>query len=347
MGGDGGCHPNGRQFMQGTMTKSKEEKEAQANALTAREQILIRTRTCALTNVALDVGVPVVADEIGHLFSKEALLAVLVEKTVPPEFSHIRGLRDVVECRFFPNPIPAPVGNDIDWSQDTWSPYSCPIANVEMNGRYPFVVLRAARGVAGGGPDERVNVISEKAVKEVGLDALQAEYGPFAAEDMVRLVPGEAEREVAIGAMAARRKAERQAKELAKASRKAEKKGSKRGTEVGGGGGGAGKGSGPAGSEADENGDGDGREWEKPKKAKSTGPAAGAASSGSAKGGSVGDAAVGRAVGQVQDEVRKQQKSLASAQPLYAAMFHGAGSQKPGTAQEQFIIHAGKRGLLN
>lgn len=77
MGGDGGCHPNGRQFMQGTMECSKYEKEQRAGP-DKREQALIRTRTCCLTNAPLEAGTLVVADELGSLFAKEGLLKVCI-----------------------------------------------------------------------------------------------------------------------------------------------------------------------------------------------------------------------------------------------------------------------------
>jgi hypothetical protein len=53
--------------------------------------------------------------------------------------------------------------------------YCCPITRVEMNGIHPFVVVWPTG-----------HVLSEKALKEVGVPALQDEYGPFAEEDIIR-----------------------------------------------------------------------------------------------------------------------------------------------------------------
>eukprot|EP00614_Pseudopedinella_elastica_P036569 CAMPEP_0181268914 /NCGR_PEP_ID=MMETSP1097-20121128/5827_1 /TAXON_ID=35684 /ORGANISM="Pseudopedinella elastica, Strain CCMP716" /LENGTH=194 /DNA_ID=CAMNT_0023368719 /DNA_START=75 /DNA_END=657 /DNA_ORIENTATION=+ len=168
MGGDGGCHPNGRKFMRGTMEKTRDEfgYKGSLAATNSREQLVIRTRTCALTHQTLDAGTPVVCDDLG--VRKEGIFIALVEKTVPPEFEHIRGPRDLLDLVFCPNPSKPTAGNDVDWSTDTWAPYTCPVANVEMNGRFPFVAIRREKG-AGGGGGGLVNVISDKALKEVGI----------------------------------------------------------------------------------------------------------------------------------------------------------------------------------
>ena len=73
-------------------------------------------------------------------------------------------MRDVFDCVFFRN-AKAPLRDD---GCADWSPFACPIASVEMNGRFPFVLLRGKAGESG-----RVNVISEKALKELGVAALQ------------------------------------------------------------------------------------------------------------------------------------------------------------------------------
>jgi len=62
--------------MQGTMECSKYEKEQRAEP-DKREQALIRTRTCCLTNTPLESDTLVVADELGSLFAKEGLLKVI------------------------------------------------------------------------------------------------------------------------------------------------------------------------------------------------------------------------------------------------------------------------------
>ena len=46
MGGDGGCHPNGRKFMQGTMATEESREKSKALEALRDEQRIIRTRTC-------------------------------------------------------------------------------------------------------------------------------------------------------------------------------------------------------------------------------------------------------------------------------------------------------------
>ena len=56
------------------------------------------------------------------------------------------------------------------------SPYACPVSQVEMNGKNPFVVVRTTGWV-----------LSERALKQVGLANLQGEYGPFVEDDCIKV----------------------------------------------------------------------------------------------------------------------------------------------------------------
>jgi hypothetical protein len=305
MGGDGGCHPNGRQFMQGTITKTKEERELETPTA-IRELNFIRTRTCSLTNVSLDLGVPVVADELGNLFTKEAMLTALIEKKIPAEFEHVRGMKDVAECVFSPNPD----GCAAELTDDAWSPYSCPIANVEMNGRLPFVLLR-------GSPAGRVNVISGKAYKEIGHAALQDEYGPFLPANVIKLVPNDEDRAAMIKVLSTRREDERRAK----ADKKADKK---RKT-------------------ADDGGAVTEEAGEVALMRKSKTPAAASEATNKAQKSATCDSRQSKVfVGEAAKSLATQMKS----DPLYKGLFHGAGSQKPKSATHQFIVEGGRRGLV-
>ena len=40
------------------------------------------------------------SDELGYLFNKDAVIQAIIDKSLPPEFSHIRKLRDVVDLKF-------------------------------------------------------------------------------------------------------------------------------------------------------------------------------------------------------------------------------------------------------
>jgi hypothetical protein len=276
-------------------------------------------------------------------------MQALVDKALPPEFSHIRGLRDVVECRFFANPAPRP-GRDDLIGLETWAPFSCPVAGVEMNGRYPFVVLRRRAAAAGSGGaeaearDDRVTVLSEKALKEVGLAALQAEFGPVREADVIKLVPSDAERASMVAALDARRATERAAKaeaKLAKTSAKAEAKKDKgkRKAEVGDDQGGS------ADVSADEAQDKDKDERRAAKRAAKLSKEQASRSAGVAQnhGASVGEARAAALTGAVKHEAAAALKAAQALNPSLKALFHGAGSQKPESAQFQFICQAGKK----
>ncbi len=77
-----------------------------------------------------------------------------------------------------------------------------------MNGLIPFVVIWSTGFV-----------LSEKAVKEVGINDLQDEYGPFNEKDIVKLLPLEAEQDDCRAAMFHRRAAQ-DAKKAAKQAKK-------------------------------------------------------------------------------------------------------------------------------
>jgi hypothetical protein len=53
---------------------------------------------------------------------------------------------------------------------------------MEFNGIQPFVVIWSTG-----------YVLSEKAIREIGIEGLQAEYGPFTSSDVVKLIPTEDE----------------------------------------------------------------------------------------------------------------------------------------------------------
>jgi hypothetical protein len=90
----------------------------------------------------------------------------------------------------------------------------CPVTKLEMNGRHPFVVVWSSGFV-----------LSERALKEVGVESLQEEYGPFQLSDTIKLLPLEAEMDELREAMFYRRQQKDKEKE-AKKSQKKEKKSS-------------------------------------------------------------------------------------------------------------------------
>ena len=47
----------------------------------------------------------------------------------------------------------------------------------------------SANSTDGNGEDSMPNVISERAMQEMGIEKLQDEYGPFEKKDLIRLAP--------------------------------------------------------------------------------------------------------------------------------------------------------------
>lgn len=59
------------------------------------EERLARWTTCHISGELLQP--PVVADRLGNLYNKEAVLQGLLSKTLPPGLEHIHGLKSVTE----------------------------------------------------------------------------------------------------------------------------------------------------------------------------------------------------------------------------------------------------------
>lgn len=53
--------------------------------------------------------------------------------------------------------------------------FRCPVTQMDFNGLHPFVFIWSTGWV-----------LAEKAVRELGIDALQEEYGPFVEDDIIR-----------------------------------------------------------------------------------------------------------------------------------------------------------------
>lgn len=127
--------------------------------------------------------------------------------------SHIRGLKDLKTLKFT-SLVHDNRQERCDGDTDSCL-FMCPVTNQEFNGLYPFYVIWTTGWV-----------ISEKAIKELGIESLQSEYGPFTEQDMVRLIPQDIEMDAQRAAMHDRRAA-------AKASKKAHSKDKKDNVENG------------------------------------------------------------------------------------------------------------------
>lgn len=78
--------------------------------------------------------------------------------------------------------------------EELMAKYICPVTRIEMNARQSFVVIRTTGWV-----------VSDRAIREIGIPNLQQEYGPFTADDIIRLVPEEDDEKILRDKMMERR----------------------------------------------------------------------------------------------------------------------------------------------
>ncbi|XP_078433545.1 RTF2 RING-finger protein [Wolffia australiana] len=119
--------------------------EKKPDKVDPNEKRMSKWTTCALSFEPL--APPCVADRLGNVFNKERLVEALLGKKLPKEFSHIRGLKDMMPIVL--SEIPGEAKN-------FEKRFQCPITGVEFNGKCGFVLLRGCG-----------HVLSTKAFKEV------------------------------------------------------------------------------------------------------------------------------------------------------------------------------------
>lgn len=180
MGGDGGVIATNRKYLRGISGPKANPTEGDCDA-----QIQIMT-TCALTGAKLDYS-NIVACPYGKLYQKEAAVKALLRRIEGKQESegdglgsHIRGLKDLFTVRF--NVTDSIVNGE------KIKILTCPVTQVELNGIQPALLIVQKKSKKNSS-ECKVNVISEKAIKEIGAVALQEEYGPFYTSDCIRLAP--------------------------------------------------------------------------------------------------------------------------------------------------------------
>ena len=201
MGGDGGTIQVGRKFLRGQEEQKRESKDV-------RYEQKVRSENCAQSSLPLVE--PIVACELGNLYSKENLLTALVDKTLNKTCSHLRGLKDIRQLIFHASSsssASSAAGSSASAAgadDEASSKWACPITQQPFNGVLPFVFIWTTG-----------HVLSEKAVAELGVEALQ-EYGPFTPQDVIRLLPSEHEAPAQAVAMDARRERSKRGKKEGK-----------------------------------------------------------------------------------------------------------------------------------
>lgn len=220
MGGDGGTISSSRLYLRGA-GKASHTADHPSNALKrAKVEDAERARlilsTCAISGTAFNfspkvnsadgggIGAVSAADIVacpyGKLYKREKALEALLERsqaspgnvataTLGP---HIRGMKDLHPVRF--HVVADSSSKDVNWRRKKYVPV-CPITGSEItSGNVPaFLIVRSKKKEGGKSTnselDEAPNVISEKAIKEMGIAGLQSEYGPFDEKDIIRLAP--------------------------------------------------------------------------------------------------------------------------------------------------------------
>ncbi|XXG58901.1 hypothetical protein AAC387_Pa04g1089 [Persea americana] len=162
-GGDGGATGAESRDCYLNMYAEKKPDKADPN-----ERRLSKWCSCALS--ADPLRHPCVADRLGNLFNKEPLVEALLAKTLPREFAHIRGLKDMIPIHLSEIPGLNSDDNGISFG----ARFQCPIAGLEFNGKYRFYALRGCG-----------HVVSAKALKEVKSAECLVCHRRFSEEDKI------------------------------------------------------------------------------------------------------------------------------------------------------------------
>lgn len=226
MGGDGGVVATNRRYMRGAgfadHTADAKRVSATAQAVAEREGVLQKIRACNISGSVFDLSVyyndggsgrkvgslvsDIVSCPLGFLYKREVAIESLLRRKGCDTSSesvdigwHVRGLKDLFPVRFHVSKRhqsdPTQCSNDKhDDKHDEYIP-TCPLTGVEINGiQAAYVVVKMDRKGKNKNNENttsnmRPNVISERAMKEIGVDSLQEEYGPFKKDDLIRLTP--------------------------------------------------------------------------------------------------------------------------------------------------------------
>jgi len=179
--------------------------------------------TCAISGEVLEFS-PGTAEDIvacpyGRLYKREKVLEALLRRArggvgggndndrnnntdaaASASISHIRGMKDLHTVRFHVMAVSSGEGITQNNGRRNGAHYApaCPITGSDIgSGKVPsYVIVRsdAAKVKKNGNVDEdevsrAPNVLSERAIKEMGVPGLQAEFGPFEEKDMILLAP--------------------------------------------------------------------------------------------------------------------------------------------------------------
>lgn len=208
MGGDGGVIAANRRYMQGAGQADSTGDYAKTSKVHQSPSEIMAI--CSLTGAPLPFPIPnknkskianVVSSQIvccpyGKLYGKEAAIEALLRNK--NDVWDVQSMKELYPVRFhFVKTI----------NHDKYIP-SCPVTGTELNGTQPCFVI-ASNSNSSNKKDKkkknddvddninntRVNVLSQQAIREIGIETLQEEYGPFKEEELIRLAPSDREME--------------------------------------------------------------------------------------------------------------------------------------------------------
>ncbi|XP_039276224.1 replication termination factor 2 [Nilaparvata lugens] len=147
MGCDGGTIPKRDELVRTKKKPEQKDKDA---------ELSYRWRHCSINQQPLQK--PIVACQLGRLYSKTSVLEGLLDRTTLPETAtHIKSLKDVKDLQLTPNPAFSEGAEKGDGYVDRQcSPFICPVIGLEMNGKFKFCFLWTCGCV-----------MSERAIKSV------------------------------------------------------------------------------------------------------------------------------------------------------------------------------------
>eukprot|EP00986_Skeletonema_menzelii_P020544 scaffold31586_cov160-Skeletonema_menzelii.AAC.3 len=194
---------------------------------TERARLILTT--CAISGAVFDLtpnncsAEDIVVCPYGKLYKREEALEALLRRSQQINNggggsdvagalgSHVRGMKDLHPVRFYvTDSASSSGGNGNGNGRGTTARYTatCPITSADIgSGNVPsFVIVRSKnpkskdkkKDSSSNNDDETTgvefgpNVISERAIKEMGVEGLQSEYGPFEEKNMIRLAPPKA-----------------------------------------------------------------------------------------------------------------------------------------------------------
>lgn len=208
MGGDGGVIASNRRYMRGAGTADHTGDEKYNSSGTTKGQnnttgdALERIRTCAITKSPFVFsssatattgggGSIIVACPYGRLYHKEAAIESLLRSHRTELGDHVRGLKDLFNVRFHTITTKNKRNHNNNNATTTTTSPACPVTGVEFNGHIPAILLvqigSSSSNSTENNNNNTPNVLSSSAIKEMNMESLQEEYGPF--NYQIKLVP--------------------------------------------------------------------------------------------------------------------------------------------------------------